>query len=198
MTAIPKKKHGMCSEHLEHLLDEAINGSEAAFREIVFAEHRRVRVYLAKYVFCSAEIDDIAQEVFMAAYENLAKFKRQSKFSTWLLGIARNKALQYLRVEIKRRQNNQRYLDATILNQRLTALQTDNSDFEQSRIFALRECFQSLPTHARQLIETYYYDHSGSAEIASREQPSEGAIRMKLFRIRKKLGECVSMRLKNV
>ena len=132
----------------------------------------------------------------MLRTKNLAKFKRQSRFSTWLLGIAKNKALQYLRLEIRRRQNSQHYFESAVLNQRLEALQTESTDAEELKIVALRECLSSLPKHARHLIENFYYDQRSTKEIANRESKREGAIRMKLFRIRKKLADCVSLRLK--
>lgn len=195
MTAIPKKKHGMCADHSEQLLIQAIEGSHAAFRQLVMTEHRRVRIYLARYISCASHVDDVAQEVFLAAYENLASFQKQSKFSTWLLGIARNKALQFLKTEIRRRNNSERFLDAAMIRQRISILAKDEMEQEQTKIEALRECLNRLPAHAQQLVESYYYRQLATAEIARCENTGEGAIRMKLFRIRKKLGDCVSIRI---
>ena len=197
MTAIPKNKRGMCTDQSEHLLNQDIDGSQAAFRQLVLTEHRRVRIYLARYISCASHVDDVAQEVFLAAYQSLASFKKQAKFSTWLLGIARNKALQFLKTEIRRRKNSERFLDSAILNQRLTALCSDDLELEQTKIAALRECLNVLPLHAKQLVERYYYQQNSTAEIAQNEESREGAIRMKLFRIRKKLAECVSIRVAN-
>lgn len=197
MTAIPKNKRGMCTDQSKQLLNQAIDGSQAAFRQLVLTEHRKVRIYLSRYISCSSHVDDVAQEVFLAAYQSLATFRKQAKFSTWLLGIARNKALQFLRTEIRRRKNSERFADSALLNQRLTALCSDDFELEQQRIAALRECLSVLPQHAKGLVERYYYQQDSTAEIARHEDSREGAIRMKLFRIRKKLADCVSIRVAN-
>ncbi|MBI4733270.1 MAG: sigma-70 family RNA polymerase sigma factor, partial [Rubrobacteridae bacterium] len=41
--------------------------------------------------------EDLAQDVFMKAYRSLSSFRGESKFSTWLVRIATNKALDYCR-----------------------------------------------------------------------------------------------------
>ena len=43
------------------------------------------------------EAQDAMQDVFLSAFQHLAKFQGRSKFSTWLVSIARNTALQRLR-----------------------------------------------------------------------------------------------------
>jgi RNA polymerase sigma-70 factor (ECF subfamily) len=40
---------------------------------------------------------DAMQDVMLSAYEHIAGFQSRSKFSTWLVSIARNKAIEYLR-----------------------------------------------------------------------------------------------------
>src|SRR5438128_8987446 len=62
-------------------------GDEEAFDELV--ERHRRRVYsLVCRLASPAEADDLAQEVFIAAYKALPGFRGESAFSTWLYRIA--------------------------------------------------------------------------------------------------------------
>jgi RNA polymerase sigma-70 factor, ECF subfamily len=47
-------------------------------------------------------VDDIIQEVFVAAWDNLANFRGESSLRAWLLGIAKNKVEDYYRRRIRR------------------------------------------------------------------------------------------------
>ncbi len=192
MTAIQNKKQiSLGMEQTEKLLEQAIEGSEAAFRQLVLSQHQTVRVYLSRFVYCSEQVDDLAQEVFLAAYQQLGKFRQEAKFSTWLLGIARNKAMQYLRTESRRKKHRQKYADSTMINERLNCLGDEGVEFQEARISALKDCVSNLPEHAKNLVRRFYFQRVATNKIANEERKNDGAIRMKLFRIRKKLASCV-------
>lgn len=62
-----------------------------AFRELVQNHQSRVRGFLRQLTHGDhAWADDLAQETFITAYRSLARFRAESRFSTWLLGIAHN------------------------------------------------------------------------------------------------------------
>ena len=86
--------------HSTRLIDLARQGCADSFRQLVELHHKPIRMYLAKHVRCSADVDDIAQDVFVVAFRQLDRFRGDSKFSTWLIGIAHNKALEFLRAKI--------------------------------------------------------------------------------------------------
>lgn len=178
------------------LLDRAIAGSEFAFQQIVLREQQKVRVFLARYIFTPDQVDDVAQEVFIAAYRKLDSFRRTSKFSTWLLAIARNKAVQFLRTEIRRRKLHCDAQREKLMGERLDALERiEEFDIHEQRVEALRGCLSQLPVESRHLIERFYYQNISSAKIAEKMKCKDGSIRMKLLRIRKQLGACISYKL---
>ena len=81
----------------ELLVEEALNGSSAAF-ETLFERYQRRVFHVARRVLRNREdAEDAAQETFESAYVHLKSFKRQSRFSTWLTRIAINEALMTLR-----------------------------------------------------------------------------------------------------
>ena len=67
---------------------------QAAFAELVGRHQSRVRNWLRQLTRDSARADDLAQETFLAAWQKLAGFSGQGKFSSWLMKIAYNEFLQ--------------------------------------------------------------------------------------------------------
>lgn len=196
MNAIPRKKQVDCHQgRSESLVAEALDGSDAAFQQLVLLEQQRVRVYLSRYVYSSDQVDDIAQDVFLAAYRRLSTFRFESKFSTWLLAIARNKAMQFLRSEIRRRRRRENYLESAVVQQRLEQAESEKPALQLERIDALKSCLAQLPSHGRELLEKFYFKKVSTSEIAEAESKNDGAIRMKLFRLRQKLANCVKLKI---
>ncbi len=94
-SAVRTKRQGNPSE--AELIERVLRGDEEAFRELVRpCEHA---VFMATKVILNNEADaeDAAQEAVVKAFTNLAKFRGDSKFSTWLVRIATNEALMKLR-----------------------------------------------------------------------------------------------------
>jgi RNA polymerase sigma-70 factor (ECF subfamily) len=63
----------------------------SAFGELVRRHQSTVRLFLRQLTQGDTVLaDDLAQDTFIAAYRNLSKFRGESRFTTWLLGIANN------------------------------------------------------------------------------------------------------------
>jgi RNA polymerase sigma-70 factor (ECF subfamily) len=79
------------------LIRSIVAGDKSAMR-ILFARHN-VRVYrfLLRFVSDKSTADDLVSELFLDVWRQAAKFQARSQVSTWLLAIARNKALAVLR-----------------------------------------------------------------------------------------------------
>ncbi|MFK7766676.1 MAG: RNA polymerase sigma factor [Mariniblastus sp.] len=170
--------------------------SHHAFREIVLEHQATVRVFLARYIHCSQQIDDLAQEVFIACFNQLDEFRGDSKLSTWLLGIARNKALNFLRSEVRRSRNQRSFAESELIHQSLRHLdRDDNPELMENRAQALEVCLQSLPAQSKLLIKKFYFEKQTSIAIGSEMGQSDSAVRMKLKRIRGILQNCIATKL---
>ena len=130
MTALPEGKRVSLSHNSnQRLMELAAQGSEKAFRKIVIDHQQSVRVFLSRFVHCSQQVDDLAQEVFIAAFKQLQQFRHESQLSTWLLGIARNKALSFLRAELRRRERKVEHANASqniLLQKSLDAIRQES------------------------------------------------------------------------
>ena len=155
-----------------------------------------VRVFLARYVHCSQQIDDLAQEVFIVCFQQLKDFRGDSKISTWLLGIARNKALNHLRSEVRRNQKQKSFAQSESCRISLEDLnRDDDAELNELRTQALETCLQALPSQSRLLIKRFYFDKQTSVSIGEETSQSDSTVRMKLKRIRGKLHHCIASKL---
>ena len=78
-------------------------GDLAAFEELVRAYQPEVWRFLRHLVRDPSQAEDLTQETFIRVYRNIAGFRFRSKFSTWVLQVARNVAIDALRARDRRR-----------------------------------------------------------------------------------------------
>jgi len=176
------------------LVEDAQRGSEEAFTELLRRHQARVRSYLARFVRDRAVIDDLGQETFLAAYRRLSTYRGEVPLNLWLLGIARNAALSYLRAEERRRQREGRKVQAALAGWLAAHIESAASD-EGREVSALEECVKALPEPSARLIEEFYFNGSRGAELARRTGKSEGTLWVTLLRLRRALRECVQGRM---
>jgi RNA polymerase sigma-70 factor (ECF subfamily) len=84
------------------ILDEVARGNRDAFRVIVRAYSLPLRSYLASHIHNMDDVDDVAQEVFLAVFRSLDTFRHGDDFAAWVRGIARNKLHDHLRRSARR------------------------------------------------------------------------------------------------
>lgn len=165
------------------------------FEQIVRAHQRVVRSFLVRHVGDQQVADDLAQEVFVAAYRGLSKYRGTGSLSSWLLGIARNHVLMHFRSKPPTMVVS---LDAVLEGVHLKSLEADEFDTsaEQLRVDALRSCVQSLDPGQRELLARFYYRSEPADEIGRTIGKRAGAIRMLLMRIRRQLRTCIEGKLR--
>lgn len=81
------------------IIRQAKAGDQQAFSQLVERYQRRVVGVAQAVVHNPDDAVELAQETFVRAYENLAKFESRSSFSTWLYRIAANLAIDFRRRE---------------------------------------------------------------------------------------------------
>ena len=79
------------------LLKLAARGDEKAFRQLYDSSYGKVSMYLYRLVSDDTLVEDILVETYAAVWKGAKKFKGKSKVSTWIIGIARNIAMNELR-----------------------------------------------------------------------------------------------------
>lgn len=74
-------------------------GDTQLYHQLIRPYERSVYMMALSYMKNEADAEDVAQEAFLKAFHHLATFRSESKFSTWLVGIALNEARSRLRRE---------------------------------------------------------------------------------------------------
>jgi RNA polymerase sigma-70 factor (ECF subfamily) len=179
---------------MHELVHEAKSGSREAFTQLVRLHHESVRAYLGRNTPHRDVADDLAQETFLVAFRRIGEFRGEARFSTWLIGIARNLALEYLRRECRRQRRDLEAAVARDQAERLSAREGDADEHEQT-LAALRACLDGLPAESRVMIDQFYFDNVSAESLAERVGKRPGAVRMSLLRIRRALADCVQSKL---
>lgn len=105
---------------------------------------------------------DLAQDTLVSAWENLAGFRGDSAFKSWVYRIATNKCLNYLKAENRRRE-----LDK--LEPAVSSLSTDNPEknlLDSELAGSVRRFMTSLPEQQRLIFNLRFYQEMSFAEIA--------------------------------
>lgn len=93
-----------CEESLDTLVVAATDGKVSTFDDLVWSYKHAVLAIGRRMSGNASDAEDIAQQTFMKVYTNLATFRKESAFSTWLVSIARNEALMWKRKHSRRKE----------------------------------------------------------------------------------------------
>lgn len=131
------------------------------------------------------DAEEIAQDAFLKAYNALGKFKRESKFSTWLYRIVYNTAISKARKKkIKIETIDYEIRDNDLIEEISTFENT--TDREEQEKF-IKQAIDELPELESILITLYYREEMSIDQIAEIVGLSSSNVKVKLYRIRKKI-----------
>jgi RNA polymerase sigma-70 factor (ECF subfamily) len=170
-------------------LERAARGDLEAFRLVVRTYGLPLRSYLASQVYHMDDVDDLAQEVFLAALRGLAGFRRGDDFGAWLRGIARNKLLNHFRSAARRSDALSRFREE-VLHVVEPELEADAAGARADRIEALLRCISRLPDRLRQVVRAGL-DGEKPAQLAAALETSVGAVYTLHYRANRLLRDCV-------
>jgi RNA polymerase sigma-70 factor (ECF subfamily) len=174
---------------IESALDEVARGNAEPFGRIVRAYALPLRSYLASQLYHLDDVDDLAQEVFLAALKGLDGFRRGDDFGAWLRGIARNKLLLHFRTQARRSQTLQRFRDevaAVMAGDLENAAASDRAEL----IEGLLRCIAELPERLRRVVRAGL-DGDKPAEIAAALCTTVGVVYNLHYRANQLLRECL-------
>ncbi len=169
--------------------DEALIGRVAAgdklAMQVLFARHH-VRVYrfVLRLVRDQTVAEDLINEVFLDVWRQANRFEARSAVSTWLLAIARFKALSALR----------RRPDEELDEEAAAAVEDPGDDPDlavqkKDKSEALRKCLEALSPEHREIIDLVYYHEKSVEEVAEIVGIPENTVKTRMFYGRKRLSE---------
>ncbi len=176
-----------------HLLDRIGQADEAAFRELYRGFSRRLYAYVLRQLGDAAQAEEIVADTLYEVWRQPGRFRGDSQFSTWLIGIARNKLLMALRS----RKPDAHHDDLDAVAE--TVPSDDAGAFEmlaqRQRQEGVRQCMERLSEDHRECVHLVFYEGMALAEVASIQGCPENTVKTRLFHARLKLKNCLAMLL---
>jgi len=186
-TALPEWEAAGESSSDEALIRQIAAGDQSAMRAL-FARYRMpLYRWLLRLVDDEALAEDLLSEVFLDVWREAASFEARSSVSTWLLAIARYKALSACR-----RRADVELDEATVATVPDIADDPEITLQKKDRAEALRRCLPRLSLEHREVIDLAYYHSKSVKEIAEIVGINEATVKTRMFYARKKLAELVA------
>lgn len=168
----------------EVLVSRIAQGDRLAMQVLYARHHVRVYRFVLRLVRNEATAEDLISEVFLDVWRQAGKFEGRSAASTWLLAIARFKALSAMRrkPEAELDEETAETIEDTADDPEVTAQKKDKSEL-------IRKCLTGLSAEHREIIDLVYYHEKSVEEVAEIVGIPEATVKTRMFYARKKLGE---------
>jgi RNA polymerase sigma-70 factor (ECF subfamily) len=169
----------------DEVLIARIAGGDRLAMQVLFARHH-VRVYrfVLRLVRNEATAEDLISEVFLDVWRQAGKFEGRSAVSTWMLSIARFKALSQLR-----RRPEEELDDETAERIEDQSDDPETALAKKDKGAQLRQCLTALSAEHREIIDLVYYHEKSVEEVAGIVGIPEATVKTRMFYARKKLSE---------
>ena len=166
------------------LVEKCLEGDKSSFATIVDRYKRQIYSITYSMTHNHADADDLSQDTFIKAYENLRKFRLGTNFRSWLSRIAVNSCIDHLR--------HKKRLSEDGLDDKVELLPDQDPDpqgnLESSELMEnITTAVDSLPKDQRTVVIMREMQGFGLKEIAKIMKCSESTVRWRLHYARKKL-----------
>ena len=190
LATLPKEIIAPCdgaSKSTPKLSDEtllrAIAGGDKHAMQVLYGRHN-VRVYrfVLRLIADASLAEDVVSEVFLDVWRRAASFKAKSQVSTWLMAIARHKALSALRGR-SHEQLDDRAMTAIVDPADDAETITDNLDREA----IIRKCLSQLSEIHKEVLDLAYYHEKSIGEVAEIVGVPVNTVKTRMFYARKRM-----------
>ena len=156
---------------------QSLEGAPDAFEALVREYQRMIYSLCYRMTGSPADAEDLTQESFIDAYRNLAGFRAESRFSSWLYRIALNRCLNWQ----KRGQRRER------LHREWSEQQAISAEGDSAHTRQVQDALLQLDPKQRAAVVLTIYDGLNHAEAAGILGCSETTVSWRLFTARRKL-----------
>ncbi len=173
----------------EVLVGKIASGDRLAM-QVLFARHKTpVYRFALRIVRNEATAEDLLADVFLDVWRQAGRFEGRSSVSTWLLSIARFKALSVLRHKP----------EGQLDEEAAGAIEDQADDPEivlakKDKGVALRQCLAKLSAEHREIVDLVYYHEKSVEEVAEIVGIPAATVKTRMFYARKKLSELLKER----
>jgi len=192
----PRLRLKMKYQEDSYYIERVLNGDVSSYAALVTKHKNLVFSIVLKILNNREDAEEVAQDVFLKAYQSLKKFEQKSKFSTWLYRIAYNSAISRTR----KKKFEFVGLDTQIIDNYSTDEVSSNihqlEDNDQRQM--LEKAMAGLSDDENLLITLFYKSDNSIEDISAITGLSVSNVKVRLFRIRKKLYDGMSQMMKKI
>ena len=166
------------------LVDRYLAGDMTAFDELMIRYERQIYRVCYRFVENREDARDLAQEVFIKAFEHLGTFRRESSLKTWLYRIAMNHCINHVK------KHSQEFVEVNEYTGSIRAsVQSQLEEREQREHF--RRLVKQLPPKQKAILELRINEQLSYEEIAKISGRSVSTIKASVFFALEKLRKLV-------
>lgn len=166
----------MNAENIEIWVEEVKLGDKASFQNIVTHYQKPLYRYIRYLINSTVDIEDILQEVLFKIFKNINKYKSSTSFERWIYTITYNHTMNILK---------QRKRSKILLFENVPE-KADQPNQDNSVSLDTMKALEKLSINERNLIFMRIYKDLSYKEISEIVNQSEGSLRKKYERARKK------------
>lgn len=174
----------------DKFVKRAIKGDQDAYKDLMDKYQKPLYFHVLKMVRNHEQVEDLVQEAFMKAFNNLDSYNTNYAFSTWLYRITTNHTIDYLR---------KKKLNTTSINEPVKTrdgemeiqisdeAETDRDIIRKERKTIIHNAINNLPKKYRRVIEMRHLQELSYQEIAEQLDLPLGTVKAHIFRAREML-----------
>lgn len=148
----------------EEVVRKVVEGDTAAFGVLVERYEPKLSRYAKRFLFDKEDVEDLLQEVFIKAYQNIRSFDHERAFSPWIYRIAHNEFVNALK---KRERSPLFFFDPDTLFPHPAAPETADEEAMTKELRALLDRNLSvIDAKYREPLILYYFEELDYKEIA--------------------------------
>lgn len=170
-----------------------LEGDTNAFSALVSRYKDFVFTLSLRMLHNREEAEEVSQDTFIKVFRSLNSFKKESKFSTWLYKITYNTCLD--RVKKQKKDRSVVELNEFTGHEARSLMNVLETIEENERKQMIQDCLNLLLPEESFLITLYYFNENSLKEISQIIKMNENNLKIKLFRIRKKLAGILKLKL---
>ncbi len=148
------------------IIQEILSGKNNKFGLLLDKYEGMIYSQCVKFAETKEEAEDMAQEIFLKAFESLSKFRGESMFSTWLFQIGKNLVLEKIRKKNLSEIREKEFARNEILSDRKFCPESELVVKEESE--SLMTQLKKLPQNYKIPIMLYYFENMSYQEISEK------------------------------
>lgn len=178
---------GYSKEEEFQIVSNILDGQRDQYRILVDRYASMVFSVVETFVDRESDKEELAQQIFVKAYERLSSFNKKSKFSSWLYRLAKNHCLDYAK-NIRRSNKEFSDMGKDELESNMKVEEQPDEEIEsQEQKVALEKALATIKPIYAEAFLMKYRDNMSYKAMAKRLDAKEGALKVRVHRARKEL-----------